>query len=158
MTRRSLAALAVAALPLLISCLAGRPVTQAGEGSAADQALGSFEVASRTLGDATFSPAECSSGDPQLFLGVEFAEPGRDLVLRLAVDPLEGPGVRLYSATAPFDRSVVFRRADCSVFHFSLDSTGWRVNRVEDYRVTLELDCAKPGERLRGRASSTHCH
>ncbi|HUK14050.1 MAG TPA: hypothetical protein VLW17_12175 [Thermoanaerobaculaceae bacterium] len=158
MRRFGVGLVALGVVPLLASCLAGRPVTQAGDGSAADQALGSFEVASRTLGDATFSPAECSSGDPQLFLGVDFAEPGRDLILRLAVDPLEGPGVRLYSATAPFDRSVVFRRADCSVFHFSLDSTGWRVNRVEDYRVTLELDCARPGERVRGRASSTHCH
>jgi len=65
--------------------------------------------------------------------------------------------VRVFSTEAPFDRSVVFRRSDCAVFHFSLDSTGWRVNDVEDYRVTLQLDCSRPGERVSGSASSSHC-
>lgn len=154
--RRHLAVVpGIVMVPLLVSCLASRPVGEAV--SAGSQALGSFEVSSGVLGRHTLAPTACTSGDRQQFLGADLSDPGSTLVLRLVVDPLEGPAVRLYSAAAPFDRTVVFRRADCSVFHFSLDSTGWRVNDVEDYRVTLQLDCSRAGESISGSASSSHC-
>ena len=60
--------------------------------------------------------------------------------MRLVVDPLGDAAVRVFSAAAPFERSVVFRRGECGVFHFSLDSTGWSINDVDDYAVTLQLD------------------
>ena len=147
--------LGIGMVPLLVSCLASRPVGDSG--SSGPQALGSLEVASQVLGNHVLTPTVCTSGDRQQFLGADLSDPGTSLVLRLAVDPLEGPAVRVFSAEAPFDRSVVFRRSDCAVFHFSLDSTGWRVNDVEDYRVTLQLDCSRPGERVSGSASSSHC-
>lgn len=38
-------------------------------------------------------------------------------------------------------------------------STGLFINDVEDFRVSLELDCAlEDGTSVRGSASSTHCH
>ncbi len=149
---------ALGAAPLLASCLASRPVADPGTGDAAGQALGSFAVSSQLLGDATLAPTECTAGDRELFLGADLAAPGAPITLRLAVDPLEGPGVRVAASGAPLERAVVFRRSDCSVFHFTLESTGWRVNELNDYRLTLEIDCALPGERVRGSASSTHCH
>ena len=60
---------------------------------------------------------------------------------------------------SPFEKTTVFRRPECRVFHFSLDATGWRINRVQDYRLTLELDCSNTnGDSLIGKASVTHCH
>ncbi len=143
---------------LLAGCLSGGPVGGGPGQSGQPVALGSFAVTSATLGDATLAPTSCTAGDRQLFLGADFASESNGLVLRLVVDPIEGPAVRLYAAGEPFDRSVVFHRSECGIFHFSLDSTGWRVNDVNDYRLTLELDCSRPGESLKGSASTTHCH
>jgi len=147
------------AVCILAGCLSSRPVPEfAGATGSASQALGSFTIASPVLGQKTLSPTSCSAGDHQFFLGADFSDPASGLVLRLVVDALEGPAVRLYAADAEFDKSVVFRRAECSVFHFSLDSTGWRVNKVYDYRLTLQLDCSRAGDSIVGSLSSTHCH
>ncbi len=155
--RSWLPVVAVALAPLLSSCLAGRPVGGDG-GAAGGTTLGSFEVASPTLGERTLAPTECAAGDLQFFLGADLTAPGAPVAVRLAVDPLEGAGVRAYATDAPLANAVVFRQSECAVFHFTLDSTGWRVNHVNDYRLTLEVDCSRPGARIRGRASSTHCH
>ena len=81
-----------------------------------------------------------------------------NLVVRLVVDPLDGPAVRVFNAAKPFEQTRVFRRRDCRVFHFSMDSTAWRINRVQDYRVSLELDCAREADSITGDASAEHCH
>ena len=146
------------AIAPMLACLASRPVEDASSGKRGAAALGSFTVSSRTLGDLTLAPVGCTAGDRQSFLGADLESPGSSVVLRLVVDPLGGPAVRLYSAEAPFDKTVVFRRSECPVFHFSLESTGWRINDYEDYRLTLELDCSKDGEHISGSASSAHCH
>jgi hypothetical protein len=144
---------------VLGGCLSSRPVSDGGGGGQAQGVpLGAFAASSPALGTRTVAPTGCTSGDPEFFLGADFADASSGLVLRLVVDPIRGPAVRLFSAGSPFDNDIVFTRAECAVFHFSLDSTGWRVNRVSDYRVTLELDCSRDGESIRGHSSSTHCH
>ena len=149
----------LAASLLLTGCLTGHAVPEAVDaGVSQNQALGSFEVETPSVGKQTLTATGCTSGDRQSFLGGDFTAQNSDLVLRLVVDPLDGPGVRLFSASAPFDNSVVFRRSECGVFHFSLDTTGWRVNGVYDYRLTVDLDCSRAGETIRGKASTTHCH
>ncbi|MFI5167545.1 MAG: hypothetical protein ACHQQS_13085 [Thermoanaerobaculales bacterium] len=149
----------LAAACLLSGCLSSRPVPGSpGAPPSATEGLGSLTVASATLGDVTFSPSSCAGGDRQFFLGADFADPSHSLVLRLVVDPIEGPAIRLFNSEAEFDKSVAFRRSECSVFHFSLDTTGWRVNDVYDYRITVEVDCSRPGESISGSVSSTHCH
>lgn len=139
---------------LLTACFSSRPIGGPAEGS---PPLGSFAVISPTLGDRTLAPSECTAGDRQLFLGADFSSSTGPLVLRLVVDPIAGPAIRVFDAGAPFDRSVVFRRSDCRAFHFSIERTGWRINDVYDYRVTLELDCSREGESVSGQATATHC-
>ena len=143
---------------LLAGCLAGRPVGDSHAVPGQPSALGSFTVASETLGNAVVAPSACSAGDREFFLGADFSGQDGNLVVRLVVDPLEGPAVRVYASDAEFERAVVFRRSECSVFHFSLGSTGWRVNEVNDYRLELQVDCSRPGESIKGSASTTHCH
>ena len=80
-------------------------------------------------------------------------------VVRLGVDPLEGPAARVFASAAPFGETAIFRRSECRVFHFSLDTTGWRIDHIQDYRLSLELDCAnQAGDSLAGKASASHCH
>jgi len=142
---------------LLAGCLSGTPVDLP-DGADSGQPLGRIEVESSALGSLTLAPDSCSSGDLQSFLGGDFADSASATVVRLVVDPLDGPAVRVFNAGAPFDGDVVFRRPECAVFHFSMDSTGWRVNDVYDYRITLEVDCERPGESVKGSLSTTHCH
>jgi hypothetical protein len=49
-----------------------------------------------------------------------------------------GPTVRVFRQAKPFEETRLFQREDCRVFQFSLDSTAWRINRVQDYRVSLD--------------------
>lgn len=155
---RPLAFLLSLGITLLAGCLSGRPLGDSKAKTAEPTALGSFTVSSQVLGSQTFTPSGCTAGDRQFFLGADLMSPDSNLVVRLVVNPLDGPAVRVFSADAQFDRTVTFRRSDCSVFHFSLDSTGWRVNNVYDYSLTLQLNCSRPGESLSGSASTTHCH
>ena len=149
--------LIICGVPLFFSCLSGRAVSERDMQSSNEQALGSFSISSRIFGNNTFTPYSCDAGDRQFFLGGDFTDQSSSLVLRLVVDPLNGPAVLLFSPESPFEKSVVFHRSDCRVFHFSLDSTGWRVNDIGDYRLTLQLDCSRDGESLNGSASTTHC-
>jgi hypothetical protein len=139
---------------LAASCLSTKPVAVNGNA----ENLGSINVSAPRLGDLTVIPTDCVSGARQYFLGGDFTDEKTGVVVRLVVDPISGPAIKIFSADAPFEKSVVFRRDDCSVFHFSLESTGWRVNRIDDYRMTLNVDCSRTGELVRGTASATHCH
>jgi hypothetical protein len=142
----------------LTGCFSSKPVIPTGAENGAAPTLGSIEVSSRSLGQLTVAPTACTAGSRQFFLGGDFADEKNGVVVRLAVDPVASPAVRVFSAAAPFDKSIVFHRKECSVFHFSLDSTGWSINRVEDYRLTLNVDCSRNDESVRGTVSATHCH
>ena len=139
-------------------CFQTQPVSP-GSKDGPTGSLGSIALASRDFGSVTVQPTSCVSGGPQHFLGADFGDDKSGFTVRLVVDPLEGPAVRAFSSETPFDKSVVFRRSECRTFHFSLDSTGWRINDVDDYRVTLDLDCAsKTGDSIQGKLGATHCH
>lgn len=121
--------------------------------------LGAFTVSSDRLGHLTVSPSSCTAGDRQFFLGGDFEDEKSGIVVRLVVDPLDGPAARVFATATPFEKTAVFRRPECRVFHFSLDTTGWRINRIQDYRLTLDLDCSnKEGDSITGKASAAHCH
>ena len=149
-------------IPCVLSfggCLSARPIDPASGPTGEDQMLGSFALASERLGHVTVAPNTCTAGDRQFFLGGDFEDEKAGVIVRLVVDPLDGPAARVFAGAAPFEKTTVFRRPECRVFHFSLDATGWRINRVQDYRLTLELDCSNTnGDSLIGKASVTHCH
>lgn len=154
---RSIAVIVLAAASAGCFSLQPMPVGTAATASPA-AGLGSIQVSSPKLGDLTIVPTDCASGSRQYFLGGDFLDAKSGVTVRLAVDPIGSPAIRVFSQSAPFDKSVAFRREECSVFHFSLDTTGWRVNHVDDYRLTLNVDCARANESVRGTASATHCN
>ena len=158
MSRIHVRTLAVCLL-ILPGCFSSKAIVPDGVApGSATEALGSIEVSSSRLGRMTVVPTSCFAGARQLFLGADFADEKAGAVVRLVVDPVASPAVRVFSSEAPFDKSIVFHREECSAFHFTLDSTGWRINRIDDYRVTLDVDCSRDGESVRGRLSTTHCH
>lgn len=141
-----LAALALAACSL--------PVIPAGEPSVA----GALSVAGPSLGERRIEPALCASGELQSFLGADFVDPRSQLVARLAIEPLGGPGVRIFSAEEPYGAAIVVRPGDCEVFHFAHERSGWQLNDVYIVRIELELRCALAnGDRVEGKLSAPAC-
>lgn len=142
------------------ACLSSQPIVSSGTaGASRGSDLGSFELTSELLGRHTLVPNTCDGASRQHFLGGDFLDEKAGLAVRLVVDPLGTAAVRVFSPEKPFEKSVVFRREECRVFHFSIDSTGWRVNDRDDYRLTLEIDCAgKGGDTIRGSVGAGHCH
>jgi hypothetical protein len=120
--------------------------------------LGSFAISGPTLGPQTVAPTSCAAGEHQVFLGVDLVDEGAGIVTRLVVDPATGPVVRVFKAASPFDATVLFHRTECRVFHFSLDSTGWRIDHIDELEVSLELDCQLPsGDSIVGTARDRGC-
>lgn len=152
---RRLAGWGLGLAALAAGCLSNR-ATASSEGTAAPP--GAFTLTRAGAPPVALSTAACVSGERQQFLGADFSDEAAGYTVRLVVDPLYGPAARVFSNTHLFDDSTVFRRSDCRVFHFAVDSTGWRVNHYEDYRVSLELDCAGETVSLSGKAAAEHCH
>lgn len=122
---------------------------------------GTIAVSGPTFGTREIAPVNCATGESQLFLGADFTEAAGTtdpLTVRLAVEPLSGPGVKIHAHGAPFGATILVRPADCPVFHFSLDESGVRLNDYRIFGVTLELDCALPsGDRAAGRLAAPGC-
>jgi hypothetical protein len=141
---------------VFLSACVSSPSPRAGSGRAAP--LGTFSLAGPTFGQGTLLPTRCSVGERQLFLGFDLQDEKAGIVARLVVDPANAPIVRVFQASIPFDKTVLFHRSECRAFHFSLDSTGWRINRIQQLGVSLELDCQLPsGDSIVGKALDGGC-
>ena len=98
------------------------------------------------------------SGIPRINGRYEKRSSDRKVWLEEAVRRIGRNVVRVFKASAPFDQTVLFRRSECRTFHFSLDSTGWRINRIQQLGVSLELDCQLPsGDSIVGKAKDPGC-
>jgi hypothetical protein len=79
------------------------------------------------------------------------------LELRLAIDPLTGPAVRMMKESET-DPSIIVRPRNCRTFEYKLESTGRSVNSVTEVRVSLRLDCrSKAGDYLVGNVELPEC-
>jgi hypothetical protein len=146
----------VLGVAILAGCATSSP---AGDGDRVAVApLGSLALSGPTFGHQTLRPTACVAGEREYFLGFDLHDASAGVVARLIIDPATGPVVRVFAASAPFDKTVLFHRSDCRVLHFSLESTGWRVNRIQQLDVSLDLDCRLPsGEGIVGKASDSSC-
>ena len=152
-----LAVLLVSLGIIFVSACTTTPLSGTGD-HGAGVPIGSFTLSGPTFGNQALLPTTCVTGERQFFLGFDLHDDKAGVVTRLVVDPVNGPVVRVLSAPAPFDKTVLFHRSDCRVFHFSLDLTGWRVNRVDQLNVSLELECRLPSEEsLVGKAADPSC-
>jgi hypothetical protein len=148
--KRAVSALGMA---LVTACASAPP-----GGSSDRPPLGSLLLSGPTFGERALLPTVCTSGERQFFLGFDFHDEKSGLVTRLVVDPVNGPIVRVFAPAAPFDNSVVFDRPECRVFHFSVDFTAWRINRIQRLDVSLDLDChLASGDSIVGKASDSGC-
>ncbi|HEX3125838.1 MAG TPA: hypothetical protein VH394_00765 [Thermoanaerobaculia bacterium] len=123
------------------------------------QATNAVAFAGPTLGNGELKTNQCQSGSRRSFLGVDAYDQNTKevLVLRLVIDPIEGPVVRLYkdSDSGP---SLVLRKSDCSTFDYTLESTGSIVNFVSEMKFGIRLDCRGPkGDQVVGNVDLPAC-
>ena len=157
-----LALLALPTLPLLGCASSSNPgldsSTAGGKADPDAPRLGSFTVASIGAPPGTIEPTQCLAGDNELFLGVDLVDPATRLVVRLVIDPLAGPALRVFDSGARFDRSVLFFREECTIFSMDFGSTGWIVDDIIVRRIELEVECEnEDGATIRGRVSAERC-
>lgn len=150
---RSLSAVfLLGALALTASC-----VSVTGTAAGKPDVTGELSIQGPTFGDRRLTLDRCASGEHQVFLGADFTG-GGPLVARLAIDPLSGPGLRVYDSTAPFGKAFVVRQSECEHFHFSLARSGWQINDVWVLKMTLDIDCSTPeGDAIRATIASASC-
>ena len=146
----------------LLGCIAALAgcITAGPPGERPPSVGGTLALSGPTFGPQTLGASEFRSGERELFLGADFSGAvGSPLIARLAVDPLSGPGVRIFRTSEPFATALLLRRSDCSVFHFSLERTGWRINDIYALRVSLELSCSLPsGDTVQGSLTAASCY
>ena len=147
----------------LAGCTAGaKPATSSGPSSSRltpSAETNTVAFAGPTLGNGELKTNQCQSGGRRSFLGVDtFDQNTKEvLVLRLVIDPIRGPVVRLYkdSDSGP---SLVLRKSDCSTFDYVLENTGNVVNFVSEMKFAMHLDCRGPkGDLVVGNVDLPAC-
>jgi hypothetical protein len=146
---------------LAARCAPRQPAASDGPTPAAAEhvSFGVLKIVPASSVPLTLSPSVCTAGAREVFYGADFEDPASGLVLRLAVDPVSGPALRLFPRASPFEKNLLFRRSECRSFRFSLDATGWRVGTTLDYRASLDVDCTNAsGDSITGKVAAAHCH
>lgn len=116
-------------------------------------------IAGPTLGSRELRTNKCVSGGRFSFRGADiFDETTKEVfVLRLALEPIEGPAVRIF-VDSELGKSIILRRKDCKAFEYELESTGKSVNFVTEMRVAVRLDChTKAGDFVVGKVELPAC-
>jgi hypothetical protein len=100
-------------------------------------------------------PSACRSGHESYFLGADLWSPDESPRVRIVIDPVEGPLVRVTRS----GQTNLYVPGTCEYLDASAEWTGWTVNDVREVRGQLQLDCTLPsGERVHGDLQFAGCH
>lgn len=127
-------------------------------GCASTSLRGSFVTEGSVLGQKTFQPTSCYSGDREYFFGVDLTSKADPMQIRILQDPVKGTFVKVITGAESVGSEILFDGSSCKVLHGNLQQTKWRVNEIRDMSGQLELDCDASGERIRGNIVFHHCH
>jgi hypothetical protein len=114
--------------------------------------------ASFSIGGKGYHVETCRSGDREYFLGVDLADDAGGARIRLAIDPIDGPRLRVAQGAGESRQVRIFDRRTCDPFEVDLRPTGWRVNRVRDFSGSLDAVCASGALDVRIHVRFEHCH
>lgn len=122
------------------------------------EALNAVAISGPTLGAGELQPTSCASGDQWVFFGAQAVDERSGLGLRLVIDPIEGPVVRVFRTADDGERSIVLRRRDCSRFEYDFGRTGNSFNFVQEVKFSVDLDCkSKAGDFVVGNLAQEAC-
>lgn len=147
------AALWLILVPLEVACVR----THVGD-TAATVTGGRIPGATLSVGGQDYVLAVCRSGDREYFLGVDLADREGQAAVRVLIDPMDGPRLRVALESTGGRKSMVLGPSSCRRLEARIEPTGWRVNRVRDFDGSLEADCAGEGLEVVAHVRFAHCH
>jgi len=101
----------------------------------------------------------CQSGDRDYFSGVDLRDETRQAVVRLVIDPMDGPRLKVMDGGQGSARTLTLGRSSCRTLEAEVEPTAWRVNRVRDVNGLLEAECTGDGGvEVSVHVHFTHCH
>jgi len=113
----------------------------------------------RPSGTVTITPVRCVSGDRWNFFGADLVDASGTAGVRLAIDPIAGPRVRVTLPGGERDALIVLDASGCTTYRTDVHHNAWTVNDVRGVDGALELDCASgQGERIQGALTFRQCH
>ena len=152
MSRPRLPALTVLTLAGLMPACVARTRVNALPSGMADEGR---SVAELKIDGRVVPVAGCRSGDHAYFLGADLMGASNEPVLRVVIDPLEGPRLRLLGTRG----GAVLGPEQCPELRASVRHTGWWVNDVRDVAGEVQAQCTlKDGGRVEARVAFDHCH
>jgi hypothetical protein len=115
--------------------------------------------ATLSVGDQRYLLDTCRSGDLAHFLGVDLEDRHGAALVRLVVDPLDGPRVRIVHGRGESRQRIDLTPGRCRVFDAWVQPTGWIVNTVRDVSGAIDAECpGDPGPAVDLHARFAHCH
>jgi hypothetical protein len=121
-------------------------------GSVADRAM-------LSVGEQRYQLAACRSGDLAHFLGVDLEDRQGGAAVRLVIDPIDGPRVRVVHGRGEARQRIDLVPGRCRVFDAWVRPTGWIVDTVRDVSGSIDVECAgDPGPAVDLHARFSHCH
>ena len=122
------------------------------------EATNAVAISGPTLGTVEIQPTSCASGNRWVFFGAQAVDERAGIGIRLVIDPITGPVVRIFKFADDGVSSIVLRRRDCTKFEAEFGRTGKSVNFVEEVKLSLDLDCkSEAGDFVVGSVEQTAC-
>jgi hypothetical protein len=115
--------------------------------------------ASFSVDDTIYHPTSCYSGGRESYFGVDLLDDGAHVGLRILIDPIEGPRLRLARYDQHWKKleSTVLR--ECRTLRADVRPTSWRVNEIQDYSGEIDASCVSElGVKLEAKIHFDHCH
>ncbi len=146
-------------LGIYLCCLLLPSCATVGLAGLASPALTGALTVERPAGIVTMSLARCASGDRWSFYGVDLVDASGAGGVRLAIDPIAGPRVRVQLPGDEARSAIVLDEAHCTTYRADVHHNGWTVNDFRSVDGQLELDCTSDkGEHIQGVLTFRQCH
>jgi hypothetical protein len=125
----------------------------------AGSASTSIEEARLSVGDRHYQLDSCSSGDLEYFLGVDLADQKGGALVRLVIDPIDGPRLAFVFRDDGAGQRLVLGRDRCSQLEAAVRYTGWEINTVRDFSGFVDAECrSDEGQAIGLHVRFSHCH
>ena len=119
----------------------------------------SIDQATLSVGERQYRLNSCSSGDLEYFLGVDLADEAQSASVRLVIDPILGPRLRVELLESETTRSLRLGPEQCRQLEAEVRATGWQVNTVRDFSGFVNAECKTDDARaISLHARFSHCH
>jgi hypothetical protein len=119
----------------------------------------SIEQATLSVDERQYRLDACSSGDLEYFLGVDLADQARSAFVRLVIDPLDGPRVKVVLRNGEAREELVLGPEQCLQLDAGVKPTGWRINTVRDFSGFVSAECRREdGRAVNLHVRFFHCH